>query len=380
MTVDVQTTKPNGLGLISAVIALFVGLVILLFAAGISSAKDVSLTQQPTAVTTSRVKIQSSFETPVNIFGLIESPKSTDLAFDVGGQLIEITVDEGDVVTKGQVVAKLDSERLNARLLELNASLARANADLTLAQLSNSRTKTLVDKKLESAQRLDEANASESVSSAQVAEIKAAINSVKVERSKTTLLAPFDGIVNSRTFDEGSVVGAGAPLLGITSAELYQARFAVPADIIDQFAQDEPVLIRVGENDVAGTISQLLPVRNRQTRTVDILVTLNDNSRVRPGDMAVLSGLRTHNKRGSWLPIDALSNGLRGLWRVFVLPEGNERGVEARIVEVIYTDGVNAFVRGALSDNELYITNGTHKLAPGQMVSVKPGEVSGALK
>ena len=125
-------------------------------------------------------------------------------------------------------------------------------------------------------------------------------------------------------------------------------------------------------------IKQQLPQRNRQTRTVDILVTLNGNEGVRPGDMAILNGSRSHSETGAWLPVSALSNGLRGLWRVFVLSDGQPPKLQARVVEVVYTDGNQAFVRGALKEGEMYVNEGTHKLAPGQIVSLPSQRQMGA--
>jgi len=66
------------------------------------------------------------------------------------------------------------------------------------------------------------------------------------------------------------------------------------------------------------------------------------------------------------------------LWRVFVLSNEKNTTLEARIVEVVYTDGNNAFVRGALKDGEIYVNEGTHKLAPGQMVSIPSQHKAGA--
>jgi hypothetical protein len=94
--------------------------------------------------------------------------------------------------------------------------------------------------------------------------------------------------------------------------------------------------------------------------------------------MAVLVGSRFHKEVGSWLPVNALSNGLRGLWRVFVLSDGQTPKLEARVVEVVYTDGNNAFVRGALKEGDIFVNEGTHKLAPGQMVSVSHQLPAGA--
>ncbi|WP_394223010.1 efflux RND transporter periplasmic adaptor subunit [Alteromonas gracilis] len=378
MTAATTPSKSGKFTLIISIVVFTAALVILLMTAGLGNATQTPEARIPVSVSTGTVKIQTGFETPINVFGLIESPKATLLSFDVAGQVTDLLVEEGDVVDKGDMLARQDVQRLNARKRELQASLERANADLALAKVNSERAVSLVEKKLESAQRLDETDAGLKVAKAQVREVQAALNSLNVEIEKTTLISPFAGVVNRRFFDEGSVVNAGSPVFGITSIENYQARFAVPADVVEQFDVNEPVLVRVGDIDVAGTVTQRLPVRNVQTRTIDILVTLNSNERVRPGDMAILSGFRAHKETGSWLPVNALSNGLRGLWRVFVLSSEKNATLEARVVEVVYTDGNNAFVRGALKDGEIYVNEGTHKLAPGQMVAIPSQHQAGA--
>ncbi|WP_159580496.1 efflux RND transporter periplasmic adaptor subunit [Alteromonas sp. KUL106] len=378
MTASASPSEGGKLTLIVSIVGFTAALVVLLMTAGLGNATQSPEARVPVAVSTSTVSIQSGFETPVNVFGLIESPKATTLSFDVAGQVTALFVEEGDVVSQGDKLARQDVTRLNARQRELQASLERANADLALAKVNSDRTTSLVEKKLESAQRLDEVRASLNVAKARVSEIEAALHSLDVEIEKTTLVSPFDGVVNRRFFDEGSVVNAGSPVFGITGIENYQARFAVPADVVEQFDINEPVLVKVGDVDVAGTVTQRLPVRNVQTRTIDILITLNSNERVRPGDMAILSGFRSHSETGAWLPINALSNGLRGLWRVFVLTNQQTPTLEARVVEVVYTDGNKAFVRGALKDGDMYVNEGTHKLAPGQMVSVPSQHQAGA--
>ena len=378
MTAANSLSKSGKFTLLISISVFTAALVVLLMTAGLGNATQTPEARLPVAVSTGQVKIQTGFETPINVFGLVESPKSTSLSFDVAGQVTRMLVEEGDLVRKGDMLAQQDIARLTARKRELQAAIERANADLALAKVNSDRTKSLVEKKLESAQRLDEAKANLNVAKAQLSEMQAALESLNVEIRKTTLFSPFDGVVNRRFFDEGSVVSAGSPVFGITSSENYQARFAVPADVVEQFDVNEPVLVRVGDLDVAGTVSQRLPTRNVQTRTVDILVTLNSNERVRPGDMAILSAFRSHSETGAWLPVNALSNGLRGLWRVFVLPKEGNATLQARVVEVVYTDGNKAFVRGALEDGDIYVDEGTHKLAPGQMVAIPSQQQAGA--
>ena len=378
MTAANKPLKGGKFTLIISIAVFTAALIILLMTAGLGNATQTPEARLPVTVSTGQVKIQSGFETPINVFGLVESPKATSLSFDVAGQVTQMLVDEGEVVKKGDILAHQDLQRLNARKRELQAALERANADLTLAKVNSDRTTSLVERKLESAQRLDEAKASLNVAKAQVSEMQAALESLNVEIRKTTLFSPFDGVVNRRFFDEGSVVNPGSPVFGITSTENYQVRFAVPAEVVEQFDDNKAVLVRVGDTDVTGAVTQRLPVRNVQTRTVDILVTLNNNEKVRPGDMAILSASRSHSETGAWLPVSALSNGLRGLWRVLVLPSKGSPTLQARVVEVVYTDGNKAFVRGALEDGDIYVDEGTHKLAPGQKVAFPNQKETGA--
>ena len=63
---------------------------------------------------------------------------------------------------------------------------------------------------------------------------------------------------------------------------------------------------------------------------------------------------------------------------VFVVTGQEGLILESRTVEVIYTNGERAFVRGALSDGDRLVTGGTHKLSPGQSVKLSEGSVNSA--
>ena len=141
--------------------------------------------------------------------GRVEASQQAQLGFELSGTLDQTSVDEGGWVEQGQVLARLDRSRLNARMHELKASLERAKADARLAKLSESRVKDLVLKKLESPQRLDETRESTLAAAALVTEIRARIDSLKVELNKSDILAPFAGYVVERWVDKGTVVTAG---------------------------------------------------------------------------------------------------------------------------------------------------------------------------
>ncbi|MCU7553336.1 efflux RND transporter periplasmic adaptor subunit [Alteromonas sp. ASW11-19] len=359
----------------------FVALVVLLMSAGNGQAVTDNLGEKTAQVTTQSLHLQEGFAMPVPVYGLVESPQRTDIAFERSGLLASMNVEEGDEVTAGQPLATLDLARLNAREAELQATLARAEADARLAELTVERLRTLTAQQVESAQRLDEAKARLAASNAQLAEVAAALESLQVERNKSRLEAPFAGTITARYVDRGTVVDAGTPVVRLSSREALQVRFALPADTALAATPGTTLRVKVNESVVDATVTQRLATRARATRTIDILVALPADAGAMPGDMVSMLATTERSERGAWVPVSALSNGLRGLWRLFVVSQDDQQPLqlEARTVEVIYTDGERAFIRGAVADGDEFVTQGTHRLAPGQSVSVtkRPTPVAG---
>lgn len=361
----------NKPALYTAVLIFVVSLVVLLFAAGINGATATPEEQLPTSVATQSIQLQDGFVTPVNIIGQIESPQSADMAFDNSGEILAVYVEEGDSVIKGQTLAALETRRIDAQRSELEASLAQAEAELKLALISQTRTNNMASQSLSSEQAKDEADTRVDAARAQVNGIKASLVRLDVETEKSKIVAPFDGDVSTRYLDEGAVVSPGMPVLRMTSSDRLYARFAVSIDSLSSYAVGDIVLLRNREGTLRGEVLQQSPIRDALTRSVDILVLLEANQALIPGDIITLTGEKSHSESGAWIPTSALSNGVRGLWRLFVVNTEQGNKVEARAVEVLYTDGQHAFIRGAISNNLVFVTQGTHKLAPGQLVSVK---------
>lgn len=358
--------------LLIALAAFVLLLVALLWGAGAGQAQSDAVVPGAEVVVTDQVHIQQGFEVRVTLRGLVESAQRAQLSFDIAGTLVALEADEGQQVAAGAPLATLDTARLEARQQELQAALTRAKAEAELACLSKVRVDELVGKQLESGQRRDEVRAQLQAAQAQVAEVEAALLSVQVEREKSQLNAPFDGQLVARYVDEGSTVTPGSAVFLLTNNHRLQARFAVPAHDIDDLSLDQRVQVQVDGQPYAGTVTQRVSQRSTQTRTVDMLVTLHQAPSVLPGDMAMMTLTRQRPEQGAWVPVTALSNGLRGLWTLFIVDSGAageaKARVQARSVEVIYTDGQRAFVRGALRDNEQFVRGGTHKLSPGQWV------------
>lgn len=355
-----------------AVIFLFVALLVaILVAAGFNQTQAQNTEPQATFVDTQTVSVQSRYSEQSLALGIVESAQAVSLGFELAGQVESLLVDEGALVAKGQPLAKLDTRRIKAQLGQAQASLAKAQADARLSQVTLERTRSLVKQQLESPQVLDQREAQQDAAQAQVVAAQAAIDALAVELDKSTLIAPFDAVIDARMLDEGSVVNAGTPVFRLTDNLSLDGRFSLPADQAVHFTAGDKVSVWANKQRVQGEVVSVTSTRDRQTRTVDVLVRLPaKKGSIQPGDMASLDVTVSHETQGVWLPVTALSNGLRGLWTVYVAPGETTSALESRTVEVVYTDGDRAYVRGALRQGEHVVVNGTQRLVPGQLVSV----------
>jgi RND family efflux transporter MFP subunit len=306
------------------------------------------------------------------VVGRAEAPQTAALGFDLAGSVVKILVDEGQRVTQGQILAELDDQRFRAQMSELSAILNRAKSEANLTELSLKRVVELVDKKLESVQRLDESRESLNAAKAFVDEILARKQTLLVEIDKTKLRAPFDGSIVSRLVDNGSVVGAGQALFNLQQKGQLEVRFAMSGDYVNKFKLDQVITLSTQSNRTLGKIKSIAQQRRLDTRTVDVIVSLTEqNLSILPGDLLHIDISGDINSQGFWVPRKALVSGVRGLWSLFAVEVINgEHQLVAKLVEMIHADDKKAFVRGALRDGESVVIEGVHRLVPGQKVTI----------
>ncbi len=114
----------------------------------------------------------------------------------------------------------------------------------------------------------------------------------------------------------------------------------------------------------------MLPELDPTTRTRSLFVRMKQSAA--PGEVVRLIVRETVRSDGYWLPISALARGTRGLWSCFALEEqeGEVSTISRRAVEVTFTDGERAYVRGTLRDGDRIVRAGTDRIVVGQRVEV----------
>jgi len=302
---------------------------------------------------------------------MVEARRASMAGFELTGTLVALHVDEGDSVEAGEVLARLDTRRLLARRAEVNAALDEARASRRLAEATLERQEAAVKRQAVSVQVLDETRRERDAAAAAVRRLRAQLEGVEVDLDKSVLRAPYAGRIARRFIDEGSVVQPGMPVYELLESGEKEARLGVDPGLAATLSEEQALDAVQGDTPYRARVLRALPRREQRTRTVSFRLLVEDpQDELRTGDLLTVTLTETLRTPHFAVPAPALVEGIRGLWAVYVLGE-NEAGetvVEQRPVELIHHTGGRAYVRGTLQPGEFLISEGTHRITPGQRV------------
>ncbi|GGI67810.1 RND transporter MFP subunit [Shewanella gelidii] len=302
--------------------------------------------------------------------GNIRAANTTGVGFELSGKIKQLYVDSGDKVSAKQPLAQLDVSILLAQQQEVDASLLQNQADIDLARSTLNRSLELTNQGYISEQTLDEVKGQLNSLLARKKQLQASLSAINLNLEKSTLLAPFEGSVAERHQNLGGVVQLGSPVFTLIQSNTPQAFIGVPVEVARSFSTDQQVSVKVGKQTYTARIRGISGQLNPVTRTQEVRIALPKNAAVINGELAYLDYQQQIQQTGYWVPIAALTEGMRGLWNIYVIkPQEHAFIVQRRDVEIIYTDRDKAYIQGAISDKEQFVSQGLHKLVSGQLVN-----------
>ncbi|MFQ5348276.1 MAG: efflux RND transporter periplasmic adaptor subunit [Rhodothalassiaceae bacterium] len=326
-------------------------------------------------VSTTRVHLEKSYRMLRGFTGRVISRRRSDLGFELAGQLVAVLVDDGDRVEAGQVLARLDTARLDARRRELVAQRAEAQANRDLAEKTRARNAALFRDGHIAAQRLDEAEAQAAAARARVAALDASIAALDVDRAKAEIRAPFKGVIERRFIDEGTVVAAGTPVLRLVESDMLEAEVGLPLRFAQGLKRGDHLPLATVDHDILfARVKGIVPVVRGETRTALVTLSLAGSAAagISDGALVTLEMEDRIDAEGFWIPVRALTADVRGLWRVYKVAQDDDGGgrVVFENVQILYSEDGRAFVSGTVSEGDLIIAGGVARVTPGRKVEV----------
>ena len=299
------------------------------------------------------VKLMDSYKITREFPGKLLPAEQSNLAFEIPGKINVINVDIGDAVRKGQILAELDDREATAQLKQ-----AKARYDLALQILN--RYKDLRSEGHISIQDLDNANSEELIAKSQYEFFK-----VKLEQTK--LIAPFDGVIQNRYLDTGSVINGGIPIVEILGSKNVEAHISIPLKFIDKLIIGNFYDFTIGNKKSKGVLERLAPMTPGGSD--NRLAIFNFDTFFAPGSIAELKLSLNIEGRGTWVPIKSLSQSEQGIWAIYTINE--EKVVVRDLVEIIYFEDEYAYVDGTLNDGDLVILGGAQKIIEGKSIKIQ---------
>lgn len=388
------------------------GVLVTVFAAGHAAvdtlhqraaSQDGVAPQPPLPVAVQPLRRQDGYEAATEYAGRVEAARRTDLAFERAGRVTSVFVDEGDRVAAEAPVAALDTDKLEAQRARLLAERRRLEAQLELAQRTQSRQERLNERGFATEQRVDETVTEQAALTASLEAIAAELASLEVDLDDSRLAAPFAGLIASRDVDPGAFVSPGTRVATLLEIQRPQARIGAPPEVAARLDPNATHQLLIDGAAYPATIAAIRPDIDPVTGTVavlfDIDAPMDGQAPFAVGETARLEVARRVEEPGAWAPLSALQEGRRGLWTVYLAQPDPEAGpdrwrIAQEAVETLHVADGRAYLRTSLPDGALIVSGGVNRIARGQSVrpvqraprpgdadhSAAPGDASGAAR
>lgn len=303
--------------------------------------------------------------------GTVEARIESPVAFRTGGKVVARSVNVGDAVVPGTVLARLDDEDHRLQLRTTRAQLDSARADLAKAQADLDRYAQLQSSQVFTPATFDQRRAAAAMARARAEQMAGQLRMMENQLAYTTLSADIRGVVTQVRAEAGQVVQAGQAILQIARTDEIEVSVAVPehrlADLKGASALGVTLWSEGGERSYPVTLRELAPGADPSTRTYVARFTLTEPpAGIRLGMSATLTVERGGGERVAALPMSALFQ--QGTAPAVWVVDRVSGQLTLKPVTVARYERDAVLVSGGVADGALIVTAGVHKLDAGQRV------------
>ena len=287
-----------------------------------------------------------------------------------GGVVSRVLVDAGSWVGQGQVLATVERSVQTQEAAQLAASVQVARADAELAQNELNRAQSLVGRGFISKAEVDRKRAARDAAGARVRVAQAQLAAARARINRLDIRAPTSGLILARSIEVGQVVSPG-------SGSLFRLARGGEMEMRAAMSQQDMAQMRVGlpasvtpigtDQTISGSVWQVSPVIDPQSRQGEVRIAIPYTAGVRPGGFAearIMAGAAT----APLLPQSAVLSDAKGNY-VYVINGKNE--VERRDIRVGTINDAGVTVAQGLSGQEMIVLSAGPFLNPGQKVAPK---------
>ena len=278
----IHTENNAGLRLVQARVCLAVLLGVLLAACGKAPGEADASTQPVKAALTVSTTVPQRLDWPETLRanGNIAAWQEAVIGPELSNyRITEVNANVGDVVKKGQVLARIAADTVENELSESRAAVAEAEATLAEARANNARAKQLRDKGFYSPQQGIQTQTVADTALARLNAARARLQTAQLRRSKAAVLSPDDGIISARSATVGTLTQPGQELFRLIRGSRLEWRAEVTEAEIARLKPGQAAALSSPTGDVLdGVVRTVAPTVDPQTRTALVYVDLPANA------------------------------------------------------------------------------------------------------
>lgn len=306
---------------------------------------------------------------PITLTGRIEAQDQASLGFRIAGRMIERTINVGDRVTAGQLIARLEPQNEENALRAAKANLVAAQAALTQARNQFERQETLFRQGWTTAVLFDQAQKGATTAQSQVDAAEAQLRSAYDLVGFTELKADAPGVVTGIGAEPGEVVQAGQMIVRLARQDGRDAVFDVPAQVLRAAPTDPEIAVSLADTPAVtatGRVREVAPQADPVTRTFAVRVGLSNPPPTMMLGATVNGRMQTEASAVIEIPATSLTKMDRqaAVWIV----DPKNLTTTLRNVEIARFDPTTVAVSQGLDVGDIVVTAGVQALHPGQKV------------
>ncbi len=312
--------------------------------------------EKPISVSVDTIRLQNIVDAS-NYTGTFEPNKETKISADIQGKINAVLVDMGSYVSKGQTLIQLDNSLLKLQLQTVEVQIEGLEDDVKRYTI------------------LTEADAVQGV---QLEKAKLGLKTAKVQRAtlleqinKTSVKAPFNGVVTAKLNEEGGFAAPGVPLLQITDISTLRFTINIPESDLVQFQSNQSYKISTDvfpDISLSGKISMIGSKANMgNSFPIQFQVANTKNLSIKSGMFGKVNLSESEQVQGILIPTSAITEE-NGIAKVYVIKNGK---AVLQAITTSKTIGNKTLVSSGLNENDIIVTNGFINLFDGANIITK---------